>query len=47
MENVLFEQKKIKLWSKPHFVVENKTDSATSVENAVNILDTWIYKINF
>jgi len=37
MKNVLFEQKKIKLWNKWHFV-ENKTDYAARLKNAVKLL---------
>jgi hypothetical protein len=36
MKNVLFEQKKKKLWNKQHFV-ENR-DYAACLKNAVNIL---------
>ena len=36
MKNVLFEQKKIRLWSK-HFV-ENKMDYASCLKNVVNFL---------
>jgi hypothetical protein len=41
-ENVLFERKKIKLWNKQHFV-ENKTNYAVCLKNAVNFLVAYIY----
>ena len=34
MKNILFEQRKIKLWNKQYFV-ENKTDYAACFKNAV------------
>jgi hypothetical protein len=37
MINILFEQKKIKLWNKWHFV-QNKRDYAAYLKNAVNVL---------
>ena len=46
MQNVLHEEKKIKLWNKSHFV-ENKTDYVLHLNNAVNFLLAQIYKMNF
>jgi hypothetical protein len=37
MKDILFEQKKINLWNKRHFV-ENETDYAACLEDAVNFL---------
>jgi len=45
MKNVLFEQKKIRLWNKRF--VENKMDYASCPENAVIFLVAWIYKMDF
>jgi len=45
-ESLSPEHKKIKLLNKWHSV-ENTTDYATCLKNAVNILVTYIYKIKF
>jgi hypothetical protein len=46
MKNLSSEHKKIKLLNKWHFV-ENTTDYAACLKNAVNILVTYIYKMKF
>jgi hypothetical protein len=47
LKNVLFEQKKVKLWNKQHFL-ENKTNYAACIKNTVNVFVPkyikWIFR---